>query len=164
MYEVVCNASPLIFLAKIGQINLLDTYTLYIPSPVESEIQNGVKRKKEDAQLILRYLKNKSIISSKVTILKDLPKFLGDGEKAVISLAVKKNIGRVFIDEAKARTVARFKGLSPKGTLGILWDSYKNSKLDKIKAEALLLELIEKGYRIKEEIFIEFLKKLRTSD
>lgn len=164
MHEVVCNASPLIFLAKIGQINLLDNYTLYIPSQVELEINNGIRRKKEDAQLILRYLKDKNIISSRVTILKDLPEFLGDGEKAVISLAVKKNIERVFIDEAKARTVARFKGLSPKGTLGIFWDSYKNGKLEKIKMEALLFELIEKGYRIKEEIFIEFLKKLRKSD
>ncbi|WKZ18471.1 MAG: hypothetical protein QY310_13725 [Candidatus Jettenia sp. CY-1] len=164
MHEVVCNASPLIFLAKIGQINLLDNYTLYIPSQVELEIKNGVKRKKEDAQLILRYLKSKNIISYRVTILKDLPEFLGDGEKAVISLAVRKNIERVFIDESKARNVARFKGLNPKETLGILWDLYKNCKLDKIKVEALLLELIEKGYRIKEEIFIEFLKKFRTSD
>ncbi|NUN24230.1 MAG: DUF3368 domain-containing protein [Candidatus Jettenia caeni] len=90
-----------------------------------------------------------------------MPEFLGDGEKAVISLAVRENIERIFIDESKARTVARFKGLNPKGTLGILWDSYKNGKLDKIKMEALLLELIEKGYRIKEEIFIEFLKKFR---
>ncbi|MGQ3685185.1 MAG: hypothetical protein ACUBOA_09325 [Candidatus Loosdrechtia sp.] len=145
MYEVVCNASPLIFLAKIGQINLLDNYTLYIPSQVESAIHNGIKRKKEDAQIILRYLKNKNTIPSRVTILKDLSEFLGEGEKAVISLAVKKNIKRVFIDEAKARTVARFKGLSPKGTLGILWDSYKNGKLDKIKVEVLLFELTYSG-------------------
>ena len=32
MQEVVCNASPLIFLAKIDRLNLLDSYVLRIPS------------------------------------------------------------------------------------------------------------------------------------
>lgn len=69
-----------------------------------------------------------------------------------------------MIDEAKARAVARFKGLKPKGTLGILWDSYNMGKIDRKILEALSLELIEKGYRIKEELFIEFLKKLKALD
>lgn len=36
---------------------------------------------------------------------------LGNGEKAVISLAIKKKIDRILIDEAKPRIVVRFKGL-----------------------------------------------------
>lgn len=67
-----------------------------------------------------------------------------------------------MIDEAKARIVARFKRLKPKGTLGILWDSYKTGKIDGKTVEILFLELIEKGYRIKEELFIEFLKKAKS--
>src|SRR3990167_5977255 len=47
MLEVVCNASPLIFLAKIDRLNLLDSYVLRIPSQVESEILKGLKRRKE---------------------------------------------------------------------------------------------------------------------
>jgi predicted nucleic acid-binding protein len=93
-----------------------------------------------------------------------LPNFLGIGEKAVISLAVKEKIERVLIDEAKARTVARFKGLKPKGTLGILWDAYKSGRISKENLEELTLELIEKGYRIKEELLIEFLKKIKALD
>jgi len=48
MQDVVCNASPLIFLAKIKRLNLLDAYILRIPSQVESEIRKGLKRIKEE--------------------------------------------------------------------------------------------------------------------
>lgn len=160
--DVVCNASPLMFLAKINKLNLLDIYSLHVPSQVETEILKGLKRKREDAKLIIAYLSQRNIKPVKTILLKDLPNFLGIGEKAVISLAVKEKIERVLIDEAKARTVARFKGLKPKGTLGILWDAYKSDRISKEHLEELTLELIEKGYRIKEELFIEFLKKIKT--
>lgn len=161
--DVVCNASPLIFLAKIGMLKLLNPYAVHIPIQVESEIHNGFLRKKTDAVLIIEYLKNRKIISVKTNIIKALPEFLGSGEKAVISLAVKEKIEQVFIDEAKARMVARLYGLYPRGTLGILWNSYKMGNIDKTRLEILLFELLEKGYRIKEEIFLEFIKKIRDS-
>lgn len=162
--DAVCNASPLIFLAKIKRLDLLNIYSLLVPSQVETEILKGLRRKKEDAVLIIDYMHQRSIKPAKATLLKDLPNFLGIGERAVISLAVKEKIERVLIDEAKARTVARFKGLKPKGTLGILWDSYKAGRIEKKHLENLTLELIEKGYRIKEELLIEFLKKIKTLD
>ena len=37
--KAVCNASPLIFLAKINKLNLLKSYTLYVPIQVKTEIQ-----------------------------------------------------------------------------------------------------------------------------
>lgn len=159
--KVVCNASPLIFLAKIGRLDLLESYDLFIPSQVETEILAGVRKKRDDAKQIADYLKTRKITPVKVSGLRNLPAFLGAGERAVISLAVKENIKRVFIDEAKARTVARFNGLEPKGVMGILWDCYYSRKVDKAGLEALSLQLIENGYRIKEEVFIEFLKKLK---
>lgn len=91
MQDFVCNASPLIFLAKIDMLDLLDHYTIHIPSRVETEILRGFVRKKEDAKYIVKYLKSRNIIPIKTTILKTLPDFLGSGEKAVISLAMKKD-------------------------------------------------------------------------
>lgn len=159
--DIVCDASPLIFLAKIRRIDLLNTYSLFIPFQVEAEILKGIRKEREDAKTISEYLKERKITPFKISLLRDLPDFLGSGEKAVISLAVKEKIENVLIDESKARTVARFKGLHPKGTLGILWDSYKAGNIDRNTTEALSFELIEKGYRIKEELFIEFLKRLK---
>lgn len=160
--KVVCNASPLIFLSKLHRLKLLNNYYLYIPSQVEAEIISGLKNKKEDAKQIIDYLKSRKIGPARTTVLKDLPHFMGSGERAVISLAFRENIQRVFIDEAKARTVARFMGLKPKGTLGILWDALKSGTINKDSAELLTIELIQKGYRIKEEILVEFLKKIKT--
>lgn len=159
--DVVCNASPLIFLAKIRMLDILNSYTIHIPSQVDSEILKGISRKKEDAKLIVEYLKNRKVEPIKTTIIKSLPNSLGSGEKAVISLAVKEKIKRVLIDEAKARTVARLYGLYPKGTLGVLWNSYTAGNINRIRLETLLFELIENGYRIKEEIFLGFIKKLK---
>lgn len=55
MHDVVRNASPLIFLAKIERLALFDNYALHIPSQVESEILKGLKRKKEE--LFIKFLK-----------------------------------------------------------------------------------------------------------
>ncbi|HDH06457.1 MAG TPA: hypothetical protein ENH01_12265 [Nitrospirae bacterium] len=159
--RVVCNASPLIFLGKINRLELLDNFKLYVPSQVEAEIARGLKLRKEDAQQIIHYLDSRKIEAVKTPLLKNLPHFLGSGERAVISLAVRNKIGIVLIDEAKARTVARFRGLKTKGTLGILWDSFKSGMIDRETTELLSLDLMQKGYRIREEILIEFLKRLK---
>jgi len=159
--KAVCNASPLIFLAKIQKLQFFDKYELYIPFQVEAEILRGLKNKKEDAKQIIKYLKNNDINPVNIKPVRDLPDFLGSGERAVITLAVRENIKRVFIDEARARIVARFKGLNPKGTLGILWDAYKAGIIDRETTESLSLDLIQKGYRIREEILVEFLKKVK---
>lgn len=162
--RIACNASPLIFLAKIDKLSSLDFYEIHIPAQVETEILKGAKRKKPDAAKITDYLHVRNIRPLKAALLRDLPHSLGTGERAVISLAVKENIKKVLIDEAKARTVARFKGLEPKGTLGILWDAYKAGLIDRDSLESLALDLIQKGYRIKEEVFVAFLKKLRAGE
>lgn len=159
--KAVCNASPLIFLAKIQNLEFLNTYEIFIPSQVEKEIWRGLKSNKADAKQIIEYFKSNNIKPVEIKQLKDFPQFLGPGEKAVISLAVREDIKRVFIDEAKARIVARFKGLNPKGTLGIIWDAYKSGKIDRETTELLALDLVQKGYRIKEEILIEFLKRVK---
>ncbi|MBI3354108.1 MAG: hypothetical protein HY034_04375 [Nitrospirae bacterium] len=63
--DVVCNASPLIFLAKIKRLDLLNIYSLRIPSQVEAEILSGIKKKHEDAKLITEYLEQRKIESVK---------------------------------------------------------------------------------------------------
>ena len=159
--KAVCNASPLIFLAKINCLRLLDDYSLHIPNQVKDEVLAGHKKGKADAHLILDYLEARKIEPVRVVPLKSFPPSLGSGEKAAISLAVRLNLKKIFIDESKARSVARIYGLEPKGTLGILWESYRAGKIKKTEIERLMYELVEKGFRIKEELLIEFLRALK---
>ena len=90
--RIACNASPLIFLAKIDKLSFLDFYEIHIPAQVETEILKGAKRKKPDAAKITDYLHVRNIRPLKAALLRDLPHSLGTGERAVISLAVKENI------------------------------------------------------------------------
>jgi predicted nucleic acid-binding protein len=159
--RIVCNASPLIFLAKLDKLALLDVYELHVPSQVEAEILKGAKRKKPDAARITDYLQARNVKPEKVVLLRDLPHSLGQGERSVISLALRERINRVLIDESKARTIARFKGLAPKGTLGVLWDAFKAGSIDREGIEALMFDLIQKGYRIKEEVIVELFRALK---
>ena len=159
--RIVCNASPLIFLAKLDKLSLLDAYQLLVPAQVEAEILKGAKRKKQDAAKITDYLHARNIKPEKVVLLRDLPHSLGQGERSVISLALREPVKRVLIDEAKARAIARFKGLAPKGTLGVLWDAYKAGTVGREDLESLTLDLIQKGYRIKEEVLVEFLRAMK---
>lgn len=57
MISTVCNASPLIFLAKINSLNLLDDYAIVIPEQVYSEILKGSGKQEDDPATILKYLK-----------------------------------------------------------------------------------------------------------
>jgi predicted nucleic acid-binding protein len=161
--RIVCNASPLIFLSKIDRLHLLDAYEILIPVQVEAEILKGAKRRKPDGRRIADYLRGRRVSSVKITLLRDLPPALGAGERAAISLALRENISQVLVDEAKARIAARFKGLEPKGTLGVLWEAHNSGLIDRESLESAVFDLINKGYRIKQELLIEFMKRLRST-
>ena len=82
--RVVCNASPLIFLAKLDALSFLDACDLYVPAQVEAEILKGAKHKKQDAAKITDYLHARSIKCEKVILLRDLPHSLGQGAHRII--------------------------------------------------------------------------------
>lgn len=159
--KIVSNASPLIFLAKIEKLCLLNNYGVMIPKQVYEEINKGAETGKEDAQKI-KTLVEKSIIKvEEVGINKELEQQnLGKGEKAAISLAIKNKIGGVLLDERKARRIARFYKLNPKGTIGILIEAYKSSRISKKEFIESIKNLIDKGYRINEKLILKILSEI----
>ncbi len=54
-----------------------------------------------------------------------------------------------------------YKWLAPKGTLGVLRDAYKAGTVGREDLEFLTLDLIQKGYRIKEDVLVDFLRALK---
>lgn len=164
MKKTVGDASPLIFLAKIGQINLLSNYEVFVPRQVFSEILKGRERGKQETEHLIRFLEESSIQIVECGVRTDLPAALGEGEKAVISYAAEHEITEVWLDEARARTVARIYQLVPKGTLGILWDGFKEGRIRKEDLERQIFGLVENGYRISEEVLIKFLQRIRNPE
>lgn len=156
---IVSDSSPLIFLAKLGRMEILKNYEIIIPEEVRKEVAKG---EREEWVSIKKHLEEGTIKVDRVEMLENLPDSLHEGERAAISLATRKKARIVLLDERKARVIARLYGLTPRGTIGILREEYLKKRMDKEELERLVFHLIKKGYRIREEIIAEFLESLKT--
>jgi predicted nucleic acid-binding protein len=160
---VVSNSTPLIFLAKIGRLDLLEKIfdAVIIPDKVFSEVViEGKEKGYSDAFIVEKFIDN-GIISKKdvkIKYLNDMP--IGKGELEAIELAVKMGIQDILIDEAKGRRIARLYDLQPKGTLWVLTKAFENDFLSQEELKNSITELIRCGYRIKEDILVDILKEL----
>ena len=164
MNKIVSNATPLIYLAKIKKYSLLKSLfdKIIISQEVKIEIvDEGKKLKQADALLIEREIEDGFIEVIKVEKLLETSLELELGELSTLSLAKKLKIDEVLIDETLGRSAARIIGLVPKGTLYVL---LKNLKLKEITFDDFLNslnELLESGFRLKEEIYIKVIEEAK---
>ncbi len=158
--RIVSDTSPLIFLAKVGKLDFLKSHKVVIPEQVYAELMYGKNKESEDFIIVDDWIKKTEVQVKKVAILPGLPSGLGEGEKAVISLAVAEKIDLVLIDERKARIVSSFYGLKARGTIAVIYDQFLAKKITSKECKNLVLELVKKGYRIKEEILVELLQSI----
>ncbi|MBN1503020.1 DUF3368 domain-containing protein [Candidatus Woesearchaeota archaeon] len=156
--KIISNTSPLIFLAKIEKLYLLKNYELTIPNVVFREVEK--KREDQTYFIIKKFIQDNKIKIQDVELLKKLPNSLGDGEKGVISLAVKEGVKNVIIDEKKARTIAKSYNLIPKGTLALLATAVKKKEISERECKELILGLLKKGYRIDQKLIMELIEFL----
>ena len=146
---LVCNASPLIFLAKIDLIDVLPQLTenLKIPGGVYQEIKG-----QDDAtsEWVEKY-KNKYVIEID-TIPKIIESWdLGKGETEVITHAYSRNDVKAALDDKAARNCAASLGVDVIGTIGLILMAKRNGRID--KPVAYLEKLKETGYRISDDLF-----------
>lgn len=164
MSKIVSNATPLIYLAKIKKYSPLKSLfdKIIISQEVKIEIvDEGKKLKKPDALLIEREIEDGFIEVMKIEKLVETSLELELGELSTLSLAKKLKIDEVLIDETLGRSAARIIGLVPKGILYVL---LKNLKLKEITFDDflnILNELIESGFRLKEEIYIKVIEEAK---
>lgn len=158
--RIVSNASPLVFLAKLGKLEFLDKHETLVPSDVVGELKIWEKTGKQAYALLLLWLSKANVTIKKVEKLQNLPKNLHEGEKAAISLAIQENVKTVLIDERKARAVAKSLGLKVIGTMAIIKQQLKENKITIKECRQMVFELIKNGYRIKEELLAEFLQSI----
>lgn len=162
--RIVSNTSPLIFLTKIRRLDFLKGYDITIPQHVLEEINEWGKIDAESHLILTNWIKKNKIVIKKSDTLGGLPSSLGKGEKAAISLAVKEGVKAILADEKKARIIAKLFGLAPKGTFAVILQQAFYKKITKADCKNLVLELVKKGYRIKEELLAEFLQQLETPE
>jgi len=161
MNDIVSNATPLIYLAKAGRLNLLKRVfeKVFIPEEVKIEVvDRGKKLGKKDAYLIERAINEGWIKVSKSKIV-EIPLELERGEVAALSLAKDLGIKEVLVDETSARTAARLLGLTPRGTIFPLLKALESKEIDLNEFLGLLNTLVKEGSRLKEEVYLETIRK-----
>jgi predicted nucleic acid-binding protein len=153
---VVSDATPLIALAKIGQLNLLQQFfgRILIPQRVYDEVvtdaggRPGVAEIRQAEWIGIRSPEDKSRVSY-------LRADLDAGEAEALVLAVEVNADWILLDEAKARLAAEFLGLQFIGTLGVLLLAKRMGKLTAVRP--LLEELRIRKFHISERVYQEIL-------
>ncbi|MBI4173356.1 MAG: DUF3368 domain-containing protein [Candidatus Aenigmarchaeota archaeon] len=160
---IVSNASPLIYLAKIGRLDLLKQLyaSALITEAVKQEVvDKGKQLGKADAYAIEKALSAGWLKTSKAPDIK-LQIELEEGEKSTISLACSLGESLVLIDEAAARAAARLVGLEPRGTVFVLLKALQEKLIDFDLFLDLLQRLVMEGFWLKEEVYIEVIKQAR---
>jgi predicted nucleic acid-binding protein len=146
----------------VGKLELLKVVfeEILIPEEVKVEVvDKGKKLRKKDAYLVEKAIRDGwiKVLSSEMI---EVPVELDPGEVAVLSLAKKLNL-EVLIDETPARVAARLLGLTPRGTIYVLLRSLKEREIDLDEFLDILNQMIQHGFRLKEEVYVEAIKEAR---
>lgn len=147
--NIVINASPLIFLAKLGIIDVLPRLfkEFVIPQGVRSEVARG---RDEAADWINenggQYIKDVGPVPD-IIMAWDL----GLGESQVLAFSKKHANFIAGIDDKAARNCAKSLNLDIIGTIGLILLAQRQKSID--DATPFLLRLREFGYRIENDLF-----------
>lgn len=116
----ICDASPIILLAKVSWADLLLRCSdeLLVPKSVEQEVVAGP----EDSPARLWLQENRSHYMQRViSIAPEVASWeLGDGESAALSWALRNREWTVILDDLAGRRCGQSLGVSLTGTLGLL--------------------------------------------
>lgn len=121
---VVSNASPLISLAKINLLKVLQQLfgSIFITQQVHTEAATTGPGSQEIAQT--QWIKTIPVTNSDRLTQWRSQYRLGAGELSTILLAKEQSADLAIIDERKARQLAQSEGIAVVGTIGILEEAY----------------------------------------
>lgn len=167
---IISNSSPLILLAKINKLSLLERLYKKVNIPYEVYNEVVIKGKKEnfsDASLIENCI-NQFIFVTNLTPehrkeTEKLKSIIGSGESEAIILCLQEKAKLLLIDNLEPRKIAQIKGIKCRSTPGILLEALKNKIIIFEEYKLSIKELskhawlsgdivayfLEEGYKIK---------------
>jgi predicted nucleic acid-binding protein len=164
----VINASPLIFLGKIGALNLLPK--LFDEIVTTERVKNEVLRKEPAPEKIMLDQAFNTWLHIKKAHNPQLEKKLAEfaiqqGEITILVLAFKflktKKQPITIIDDRAAREIARTMGLTVTGTIGIVLRSVEEDYISKSEGTRLLNKLSqETDFRMSVSLYARLLSEI----
>ena len=134
--SAVCNSTPLIHLARIGQLELLRLVLgrVLVPPAVLDEVRPYLG---DALEVALRGGWLVSIAPADGARVMELePRLGGRGEAEVIALALEQPDPVVLLDERAARQISQANGLAVRGTLGLLVEAKERGLVDAVQVGA----------------------------
>ena len=172
MPPTVSNTSPLIWLAKIGKLNLLkDLFSevLISEESYKEAVEVGLKEGYSDALVIKEacdqgWIKVERLDDKRVAICQNIMRHsfeLHFGEVQAIVLA--REIGKdtlLLMDDSSGRAFAETWGIKVKGVLYVIITAIRNKLLDKAEAKETVLNLVGKGFRIEPKFLAKIIQEI----
>ncbi len=167
---IISNASPLIWLSKVGKLSLLKKLfgEVLIPEEVYKEaVEKGLEEGFSDAFVIKESVDNGWIKVVKLDedgekLCRKIMEHASEihlGEAQAIILA-RKNKTLLLMDESSGRAFAEAMGLKVRGTLYIIIEALRKGLLDKNNAKETVLMLASKGFRIEPKLLARLLRDM----
>jgi len=156
--KVVCNASPLINLARIGKLGLLrELYNeLIIPEAVWHEVVvEGAGQPGAEEVKVADWIKTQSVANR--DFKRALRQELDAGEAEAIVLALEIGAELLLMDERLGREVTWHFGLRCTGLIGILIEAKRKGRVSAIKPYLDSLRNIA-GFRVSNELYLRVLQ------
>ena len=151
---IVADSAPLIFLAKINQLSLLNALfsaQLLVPVVVRKEIL-GPKVPPDEERLLTGFLSGCQVVALRIPTR--FAQALSYADNCILTLAVKKQANVILSDDRLLRKTAVIEGIRVVGTIGILIHATKSSLLTAKKSVELLDELVEEhNFRISTRVY-----------
>lgn len=166
------DASPLIWLAKIGRINLLQKLfgKVVIPEEVYREVvETGLREGLSDALAVKEGVDNgwievSGLNEKDIELYQKIVEHASEvhrGEAQAIVLARNRN-ALLLMDESCGRGLAETLGLRVRGTLYIVLFALREGMLDKGEAKEIMLQLVEKGFRVDPKLLARIFREIEA--
>ena len=169
-FTTVANAGPLIHLARISKLHLIQVLfkEVHIPEAVKNEAVNkGKAEGYADALAIERavslgWIKVVKTETSAEKLTEETK--IGKGEAEAVLLAKQMGTTRILMDDDRARRVARSLGLKPHGTVYILKLALVRKVLTKAEYAQSLQRALDAGLYLSTELYLKALKGNEEQD
>lgn len=153
---VVSNASPLIALAAINSLDLLQALygSIHIPEEVYTEVV--IRGQSPAAAIATIPWIVRHVITDRQSVARLRTAGLDQGESEAIALALELSANLLIVDERLARSIARQHGLKITGAIGVLIAAKDAGIVTAIKP--LLAQLVATGFYISPQLIAQVLQ------